>query len=418
LVIHRAAGAACLALVVAAAAGACADLVGIPERFYAPDSGALDGTSGGTTDGASEGGVSGGDDRSVLPDQVTGSDQHAPGDGGPSGGDAPSSGDGRVPGFPFGDGGCPACTDSGLCLLACNQDNPSSLALDTTGVYWSNAGHFADGYAGSAVQQMAKSGSNLSRLAADPMSRPGGVAVSGGCVVWNESLKGKIVEQCGPTVSTPVSNLGGGVSLTLSGSTLVWATNAGGNDLILDCTVPSCTTRKTLAVNRTSPFALGVDTSSGDLFWLESSGGSGGVYACSLTGCTASSQAATAGPALSLALVSGGSFVYTSGTAGATDGTIDFYFFPVGYTYLQASGRSSPTGIATDGTSICWAEPGSGSDGQVLCCDLAYGNPCTPHTLATGLPFPSAVAIDATRAYWVNGGAPDAATGSVMSSPR
>jgi hypothetical protein len=416
LVIRRAGTATSLALVVAAAAGACADLVGIPERFYTADGAALDG-QGGTADGAPGGGESGGDDGTMLPDQVAGSDQHAPGEGGPSGSDAPSPGDAGGPTFP-GDGACPACNDAGLCLLACDQDNPTSIALDTTGVYWTNTGRFADGYAGSAVFQLAKSGANLGRLGADPMSRPAGVTVSGGCVFWSESVKGKIVEQCGPTVSAPVTNLGGGVSFTVSGSTLVWASNSGSNDLILECTLPSCSNPKTLAVNRTSPFALGVDTSSGDLFWLESSGGSGGVYACSLTGCAPGSQAATAGPALSLALVSGGSFVYTSGTASANDGTVEFYFLPVGSVYLQASGRSSPTGVATDGTSICWAEPGTGSDGQVLCCDLQYGNACTPHTLATGLAFPSAVAIDATRAYWVNSGAPDAATGSLMSAPR
>jgi hypothetical protein len=110
--------------------------------------------------------------------------------------------------------------------------------------------------------------------------------------------------------------------------------------------------------------------------------------------------------------------VYTAGTVSQTDGVIDFYSYVVGQVYLQASGRSSPTGIASDGTSICWAEPGSGTDGKVLCCDLSYGPTCTPKVLAMGLPFPTAVALDATSAYWVNRGAANAATGSVMSSPR
>jgi hypothetical protein len=413
-VIRRIALASSLGLLVAAAAASCAEIVGIPERFYAPDGAALDDALGG-------GDRSAGDDQSGLAD---GQQPARDGGGGSSGGDAPLNGDGRAvsdgpsPSYPIGDAACPFCTDAGLCMLACNQDTPTSLALDTTSIYWANTGNFGNGYAGGAVMQASLTGANQKAIAGPAMSRPVGVVVAGGCIYWNESMNHDIVASCNGSMSTPVTNLGGGVSFTVSGSTLVWASNGGGSDFISKCTLPGCaTTTKQVTNNRTSPFALGVD-GAGKLYWLESVGGSGGVYSCLLNSCTPSLTDPTPGPALSLAVVSDGDYVYTAGTSGATDGTIDFYSYVVGVLYLQTSGRSSPTGIATDGQSICWAEPGSGNDGKVACCDLSYGPVCTPRVLATGLPFPTAVAMDATKAYWVNQGAPNTATGSIMSSPR
>jgi hypothetical protein len=324
-------------------------------------------------------------------------------------------GDGGITPLPLGDGSCPFCTDAGLCVLACDQDNPTSIALDSTHIYWTDTGQFANGYAGEAVMQIDKTGANKTTVAGPMMARPLGVVASGGCLFWDEAAKGQIVQWCAGTTTPLVTNLGGGVSFTVSGTTLVWATNGGQSDEIVKCTLPGCSGQKLLAVNRFSPFALGIDDSNPpNLVWLESSS----VLTCSLGACSPTSSTSTPGPALSLVLVPAASYVFTSGTPGQTDGTIYFYFLPTGLTELQVSGRSSPTGIASDGTSICWAEPGSGNDGKVFCCDLNYTGTCTPKTLATGLAFPSAVAIDATKAYWVNRGAPDAATGSVMSSPR
>jgi hypothetical protein len=399
-------------LVVAAAAGACADLVGIPERYYRAADASSDGAAVGG-DGAAGGDVFVGDDQTGAPDRTTTADQHAPEDTGPSGADAPPNGDGGIPSIP--DASCPFCTDAGLCVLACDQDNPTSIAIDSTRIYWTDTGHAANGYAGEGVMQIDKTGANPTAVSGPAMARPTGVVASGGCVFWDEALKGRIIEWCNGTSTALATNMDAGASFTVSGTTLVWATNSAKSDEIAKCVLPGCSGQTTLAGNRTSPFAPGVDDSTPpQIYWLEGSS----VLTCSSTACSPTTATPTPAPALSLVMVPAGSYVYTSGTVGQTDGTISFYFLPVGTTTLQVSGRSLPSGIASDGTSICWAEPGSGNNGEVFCCDLNYSGTCTPKTLATGLALPRTVAIDATKAYWVNQGAPDAATGSVMSSPR
>src|SRR5262249_36563893 len=142
---HRAA--ALLAWMVCTAA-ACADLVGIPDRFYQ--------ASGTLPDGAPIGdggvGVHLGRDGEVL------------------------LGDGDVPYFPF-DGSCPACLDNGLCMLACNQNHPSSIGVDSTHVYWSNEGDPTAPFAGGAIMQMDKSGSNVSALVPSLNTGPRDLAV-------------------------------------------------------------------------------------------------------------------------------------------------------------------------------------------------------------------------------------------------
>jgi hypothetical protein len=396
----------CLAAV---AGGACADLVGIPERYYA----ANDASSGGGDAAAGGGDVLAEGDATGAADRTTAADQHVPGDGGSPGSDAPATGDGSV--VPLPDGSCPSCTDAGLCVLACDQDNPTSLALDSTHIYWTDTGRAANGYAGEGVMQIDKTGANEVTVAGPAMARPTGVVASGGCVFWDEVLAGRIVESCAGGVTAIVTHLDAGASLTVSGTTLVWATSSGQSDAIVECALPGCTGQKTLSSGRVSPFAPGIDDSTPpNVYWLEASA----VLTCALNACTPTTAMATPAPALSLVMVPAGSYVVSSGTAGQNDGAIDFYFLPIGATETQASGRSLPSGIASDGTSLCWAEPGSGNDGKVFCCDINYNGACTPRTLATGLALPRAVAMDATNAYWVNQGAPDAATGSVMSSPR
>jgi hypothetical protein len=406
-----------LALFVAAYAVACGNLVGIPDRYYEPgDDASSDGTT--VPEGA-------GDDRGGTGDGPSAGDQaaadHVAGDVHSSSSSSSSGGDGSIGDAPVlqTDGACPFCNDSGLCVLACKQSHPGSLAIDSTHVFWANQGDPAAGFDGGSIMQVDKTGTNPTTLVGSLTMRPAGITAANGCVYWIEYGGGNVIRgYCSGNVTSFLSN-SGAVSFAIAGTTMVWATGGGTSDSISRCTLPGCTASATLVTNRSGPFALDLDGTTNTLFWLENGGGNGAVLTCSLPSCTPSSVAATPAPALSLAIATSNVVVYTSGTVGQSDGEVGVWYLPIGLAQVEARNRPTPTGVATDGTSIYWVEQGSGNDGQVLGCDADFTAQCDPtlRSYASALEYPYAVAIDATRIYWVNGGA-GASTGTVMSALR
>jgi hypothetical protein len=405
------------------AAVACANIVGIPDRFYQADDAATDGTTDGSSGGddQSQGDHGQGDelgaDRAAI-------DQTAPGDDGTVGSDGPSGTDVTGPGdgptvFPICDA-APACTDGGLCLLACNQNHPTSIAVDPSHVFWTNEGDPLGAFSGGAVMQADLSGANLQSLVLGLTTRPSGITTAGGCVYWIEYQSSSTIRGYCNGTSTAVLPNSPAVYFAIAGTTMVWATSSGGSDEVVSCTLPGCTNSKTLAVNRYSPRALAINTQYGQVYWLEPTPGSGGqAITCSLASCTPSSLAALAGDPQSLAVDAMGDVIFTSGTAGRSDGIVYLYFYVAGTLSQMAFNRPFPVGVVTDGQSAYWAEPGTGAaDGQIVGCPLSFGGACTVQVVADHLTNPSSVAIDSTSVYWVNRGADDASTGSVMSARR
>jgi len=379
-------------------AGGCADLAGIPDRFY--------GGGGGAADGAPSG------------------DAQPPGDGQatPDGGfDEDGGGDPSGPFFPP-DAGCPACIDSGLCMLACNQNHPSSIAVDATHVYWTNAGDSVTSFVGGSVMRVDKSGSNLTVLTGPVMTRPTSAVASAGCVYWYETSPGIIRKSCSGALSTVISSVGQAISsISVAGSTLLWSTGSGSGDTISKCTLPGCSPTSFVMVNLFRPYAATVDPAGSNVYWLESSSGFGNVLRCPVTGCTTPlTVGVTAAPPLSLAVNASEDTFFTSGTVGQSDGQISDVLFVVGTQTVEARNRPTPLGIASDNGVIYWAEQGSGPDGKVVGCTAQFGALCDPiRVLAARLSYPAAVAIDSTRVYWINAGAPNTpSSGSLMSALR
>jgi hypothetical protein len=408
-----------LAVGLAVYAVACGNIIGIPDRYYeAGDDASSDGSTGPEGAGGDHGGTG---DGPLAGDQAAG--DHAAGDGPASSSSSSGGGDGSIGDAPvLAFDACPYCDDSGLCVLACNQNHPNSIALDTTNVYWSNKGDPANGYDGSAILQVGKTGIGLMELALPP-AEPAGITIgSNGCVYWIEYAGGNTIRGMCPAAppATVLSNSGADYFAIL-GTTLVWATSGGGSESINQCSLSACSSTNTeITNNRTSPFALAVDSQQGVVYWLEQSNGNGTVLSCPIFGgCTTPSLVGVMpGPAQSLAVVPG-AVVWTSGTPGQNDGEVAYLLGVTGQIMLQATHRSVPTGVATDGQSVYWVEQGAGSTGVVIGCDLDASGDCssTIRAYAGGLALPIAVAVDAKRIYWVNQGLPGF-PGSVMSALR
>lgn len=78
-----------------------------------------------------------------------------------------------------------------------------------------------------------------------------------------------------------------------------------------------------------------------------------------------------------------------------------------------ASGQGPATGIATNGTTVCWTQKEVG--GAVSCQPVTGG---TPSTIATNQGTPAYIAMDATNVYWTNFGGGNVVTKPISGGTR
>jgi len=238
-------------------------------------------------------------------------------------------------------GGC-------MTTLATGQDDPGSIAVDATHVYWVNLGRPSSGggYPNGTVNEVPIGGGTVTTLATGPSAAAGpgaSVAVDGTHVYWIGGGNVKKVPIGGGSVTILASGQDHPRSLATDGSNVYWVNETSVNQVPVGG--GSVTTLATGGVINT---AVAVDAT--HVYWLD---------------------AGTAPTTVNEVPIGGGS-VTTLGTGGFV-----------------------PWSLAVDSTHVYWADLG--------CCvrEVPLGGG-TVTNLATGQTNPWSVAVDGDHVYWVN----------------
>jgi hypothetical protein len=279
---------------------------------------------------------------------------------------------------------CSARCTQGRCLvlLASGLDFPAAIAVDTTSVYWTNAGCLGPAKAcASTVTKVAVTGGAVTTLNSGP-GRSLGLTLDAANVYWTTQLGTQPnFDTTGAVMKVP---LGGGTAATL----------ASGQVLPLGIAVDSASVFWTDEFTTPdSPTCIGGSSCFGALMTAALSGGSPATLASGQSG-----QWKAGSIALDV------THVYWTGTSDPPRSTGTVMKMPLGggAQVTLASAEDNPANVAVDATSVYWTN--DDDPGSVMKVSLAGG---TPTTLASGLKSPVAIAVDESNVYFSNSGACD-----------
>lgn len=276
-----------------------------------------------------------------------------------------------------GTGGADSCAPVGTEeIIACNQPNPSAIAVNLTHIFWTNED------SGEIIRISKMDGSRL--VVAKAEDRPCGIALTPGMVFWRTrggTVRRADFMQIALSV-TVAENLGDSCALSTDGAFLYFfnmsdpenpelfrTTFVGGSDL-------------GIAVKQ---MPVGPAAQSGDIYWMEKS--TKKLHIASAVDTSMQTHFDIAEPC---ALAGSNQFVVATSR---TDNRVSVY--SNGAFVKSFNSMSPPCGVATIGTGIAWVTP---TTGEVY----AGAIEGTPSPQAKGPTPGCAVAIHGSDVYWTS----------------
>jgi hypothetical protein len=303
------------------------------------------------------------------------------------------------------------------CTLTSGQ-NAVAIAVDSESVYWTNG--VVDG---SVVK--VPIGGGIPTTLAGGQTNAFGIALYGGNVYWSdmgivsETDEGGVTPNAGTLMSVPVEggptstltsalDIQNTTAVTTSDTNLYWLSGR----TVDPPPGPSVGYLMNLPLAGGTPTTVasdqfagrGVTADSANIYWLANENVMmipvGGGQATTLAGQVNGASIAS----------NGGNVYWTCSQSdqpglGTPTGSVSKVSITGGAPVVLASGLPGPTAIAVDGVYVYWTNAGSSendySDGSVMKIPVGGG---TPTVVASSL-FPQAIAVDATSLYWgISGG--------------
>ena len=337
------------------------------------------------------------------------------GDGGSSSADSGSSNRTDSDSGIDGSGGVADCgSTTGPIVLAAQQSQPLTIAVDATSVYWTSSG---DGSV--AVMKVPLCGGAVSTLAVGPDGNATGLAVDTSRVYWvsngnrADGWALMSVPVNGGTSTTLASGPGYSGGLTIDATSVYWTNNSMGNASSgTVMRMPLGGGAVTTLASQVSPLGIAVDATSA--YWTNGEF-PGTVVKVPIVGGTPTNLASEQ-TALSSIVVNSTSAFWTTQNGGQQPATVSSVPINGGTSRtLFSATQHDLFGLAVDATSVYWVDDPPSGRGALLKMPIAGGGPVT---LASGLSGPNSIAVDATSIYWSIFGpcpsASDCSNGSVM----
>jgi hypothetical protein len=283
------------------------------------------------------------------------------------------------------------CTVPAVTTLASGQDHPSSIAVDSANVYWSDSG---------SVMSVPVAGGTVSNLG---VPSPAAIALDPNniYILTSSSL---VREPKGGGITTTIASglvIPGALpfGVAVDAQNAYFANGASVESVPLSGGTPSILA--TAGVG-SQPYAIALDATF--VYWTET-GSSGSVMKLAKTGGTPIAIASGQNSPTDIAL--DGAYIYWTNHG---DGTVMKAPLAGGPVTTIATGQSGAFGIAVDSTNIYWTNVTSGA---VMTVPLAGG---TPTAIASGQNSPTGITLDQTNVYWTNNAA--SPTGSVAKASK
>lgn len=282
---------------------------------------------------------------------------------------------------------------SSVTSLAVNQHYPDAIAVYGTNVYWLNRGTTAcpnAPYCGDGSLNAIPLAGGVPTTLASGLDEPNSLAVDGTNVYWTDAQDGtvKAVPLAGGTVTTLATGQNGPGSVAVNGTHVYWVDSgdpnlANGSVNEVPLGGGSVTA---LATGQHLPFALALDGT--NVYWTETQAGN--VNKIPLGGGSVTTISGHWVGLRSLA-VDSTSVYFTSTNGSSTTGTINAVPLGGGNVTILANGQTYPSSVVVDGTYAYWVDDaGQYGNGTVNAVPLAGGSVTV---LASGQGSPQSVAV-------------------------
>lgn len=221
-----------------------------------------------------------------------------------------------------------------------------------------------------------------------------------GCVDTSSDVHncGSCGHDCGPgtcSASTcqpgTIATANDANALALDSTNLYWGSSQNVVKMALATGVQT-----TLANTQTTPAAITVDAS--NVYWTISGSGAamGSVMECAIGGCSETPTPLATMLSSPWGIAALGTDVYVGVYSSSPIQAIPIV--PGTATALATTSTGEPAGVAVDASNAYWVAPGGGTVNK---CSLG-GCGANSTTLASGLMFPSFIALDAGNVYWTD----------------
>jgi len=273
--------------------------------------------------------------------------------------------------------------EAGACkpgVFAKEQDGAFAMTSDDANLYWTNGGS-------GSVMKAPKTGGAALELA-KAQKKPQGIALDATGVYWTQNdAEGAVMEIAKAGGSTPVkiaddkNTLGIAVDVTS-----VYFTATGGR--IVKAPLSGAALPSDLAKDQPTPVAMAA--TSNDLYWLNQGSGSDGALMKLGLASGGTPTAFASGLQKPTAFVIDTTDIYIASKGGILKIAVASGSTPT--TLAPAGG--TPGGIAVDANDVFWTNP---AEGTVLRVAKKGG---APTTVASGQASPTAIVVDAKAIWW------------------